>query len=171
MVADRGCTEQERQRERGSLHQYRGAGWRPGHHLRQSERADRGEHRRENRPGRAERAGRQPRRAQDRPGETETIQPGKAKTTQQERGRLMNPAAVALAVLAWYAAKQPEPADLIMARVALNQDRAQQMRSAFVYHQNMLIRFKRSNHKLAREEQREYVVTPTEKGFTKTLTH
>src|SRR5437763_851359 len=58
-----------------------------------------------------------------------------------------------------------------MARVALNQDRAQQMRSAFVYHQNMLIRLKRSNHKLAREEQREYVVTPTEKGFTKTLTH
>ena len=31
----------------------------------------------------------------------------------------MNPAAIALAVLAWYAAKQPEPADLIMARVAL----------------------------------------------------
>src|SRR5437867_11899690 len=83
----------------------------------------------------------------------------------------MNPAAIALAVLAWYAAKQPEPADLIMARVALNQDRAQQMRSAFVYHQNMLIRFKRSNHKPAREEQREYVVTPTEKGFAKTLKH
>ena len=74
----------------------------------------------------------------------------------------MNPAAIALAVLAWYAAKQPEPADLIMARVAPNQDRAQQTRSAFVYHQSMLIRFQRSNHKLAREEQREYVVTPTE---------
>jgi hypothetical protein len=83
----------------------------------------------------------------------------------------MSLAAVVLTVLACYAAKQPEQADLIMARVALNQDRAQQMRSAFVYHQNMLIRFQRSNHKLAREEQREYVVTPTEKGFTKALTH
>jgi hypothetical protein len=83
----------------------------------------------------------------------------------------MSLAAIALAVLAWYAAKQPEAADLIMARVAINQDRAQQMRSAFVYHQSMLIRFQRSNHKLAREEQREYVVTPTEKGFSKTLMH
>jgi hypothetical protein len=83
----------------------------------------------------------------------------------------MSLAAIVLTVLACYAAKQPEQADLIMARVALKQDRAQQMRSAFVYHQKMLIRFQRSNHKLAREEQREYVVTPTENGFTKTLTH
>ena len=59
-----------------------------------------------------------------------------------------------------------------MARVALNQDRAQQMRSAFVYHQNMLIRFQRSNHKVAREEQREYVVTPDGDGLqARTLTH
>ena len=49
----------------------------------------------------------------------------------------------------------PEPADIIMAKVALNQDRAQEMRSAFVYHQYMLIRFKRGNGKLAREEQRQ----------------
>jgi hypothetical protein len=83
----------------------------------------------------------------------------------------MSLAAIVLTVLSCYAAKQPEQADLIMARVALNQDRAQQMRSAFVYHQNMLICFQRSNHKVAREEQREYVVTPTETGFTKTLTH
>src|SRR6266478_829089 len=83
----------------------------------------------------------------------------------------MSLAAIVLTVLSCYAVKQPEQADLIMARVALNQDRAQQMRSAFVYHQNMLIRFQRSNKKLAREEQREYVVTPTDKGFSKTLTH
>ena len=83
----------------------------------------------------------------------------------------MHFAALTIAALACYAAQHPEQADLIMARVAVNQDRAQQMRSAYVYHQNMLIRFQRSNHKLAREEQREYVVTPTEKGFSKTLTH
>jgi len=74
-------------------------------------------------------------------------------------------------VVAWYAAQQPEPADIIMAKVALNQERAQAARSAFVYHQSMLIRFKRSNGKLAREEEREYVVTPTEKGFKKELAH
>ncbi|MBZ5595779.1 MAG: hypothetical protein LAP39_26365 [Acidobacteriia bacterium] len=79
--------------------------------------------------------------------------------------------AIVLAVLAWYAAKQPEPADLIMAKVALNQDRAQAARSAFVYHQSLLVRFKRANGKLAREEEREYVVTPTEKGFKKDLAH
>jgi len=74
-------------------------------------------------------------------------------------------------VVAWYAAQQPEPADIIMAKVALNQERAQAARSAFVYHQSMLIRFKRGNGKLAREEEREYVVTPTEKGFKKELAH
>ena len=63
--------------------------------------------------------------------------------------------AIVLAVLAWYAAKQPEPADIIMAKVALNQQRAQAARAAFVYHQSMLIRFKRGNGKLAREEERE----------------
>jgi hypothetical protein len=79
--------------------------------------------------------------------------------------------AITMAVLTWYAAKQPEPPDIIMAKVALNQDRAQEMRSAFVYHQSMLIRFKRGNGKLAREEEREYMVTPAEKGFKKDLTH
>ena len=78
---------------------------------------------------------------------------------------------VVFAVLAWYAGQQPEPADIIMAKVAVNQARAQEARSAFVYHQSMLIRFKRGNGKLAREEEREYVVTPTEKGFKKDLKH
>jgi hypothetical protein len=80
-------------------------------------------------------------------------------------------AAIAIAVLNWYAARQPEPADMIMAKVALNQNRAQEMRKAFVYHQSMLIRFQRGNGKLAREEQREYTVTPLEKGYKKDLTH
>lgn len=79
--------------------------------------------------------------------------------------------AIAMAVLLWYAARQPEPADIIMAKVALNQNRAQEMRKAFVYHQSVLIRFQRGNGKLAREEQREYTVTPLEKGYKKDLTH
>lgn len=78
---------------------------------------------------------------------------------------------VALAIVTWYAATHAESPEIIMARVAANQDRAQQMRSAFIYHQSMLIRFKRGNGKLAREEEREYTVTPSEKGFNKELTH
>jgi len=77
--------------------------------------------------------------------------------------------AIALAVLTWYAAEHPEAPEVIMAKVAQNQDRAQEMRKAFVYHQSLLIRFKRGNGKLAREEQREYTVTPSEKGFKKDL--
>jgi hypothetical protein len=83
----------------------------------------------------------------------------------------MGTTAVILTLLAGFAAEQPEAADVIMAKVAANQDRAQQMRSAFVYHQSMLIRFMRGHGKMAREEQREYTVTPDAKGFKKELTH
>ena len=83
----------------------------------------------------------------------------------------MGTTAIALTLLAWYAARQPEPADIIMAKVALNQERAHEIRSAYVYHQSVFIRFKRGNGKVAREEEREYVVTPSEKGFKKDLTH
>ena len=76
---------------------------------------------------------------------------------------------IALAVLSWYAAQHPDLPEIIMAKVAMNQDRAQEMRKAFVYHQSLLIRFQRGNGKLAREEQREYTVTPSEKGFKKDL--
>lgn len=80
----------------------------------------------------------------------------------------MGPAA-ALAVLSWFTAQHPDAPEVIMAKVALNQDRAQEMRKAYVYHQSLLIRFQRGNGKLAREEQREYTVTPSEKGFKKDL--
>jgi hypothetical protein len=63
---------------------------------------------------------------------------------------------------------EPSAAD-IMAKVAENQDRAQQARSEFVYQQNLLVRFRRGNSKLAREERREYAVTPTPSGLEKTL--
>ena len=83
----------------------------------------------------------------------------------------MSSTLVLLAVLDWYFATHAQTAEVIMVKVAANQDRAQQMRSAFVYRQSMLIRFTRGNGKLAREEQREYVVTPTETSFKKDLTH
>jgi hypothetical protein len=61
-------------------------------------------------------------------------------------------------------------ADQIMARVAENQDRAQQMRTAYVYHQEVLIRLNRSNGKLGREEYSEYTVTPTSDGSARERT-
>src|SRR4026209_1292216 len=80
-------------------------------------------------------------------------------------------AAAVFALFAGYALSAGEAAESIMAKEAENQDRAQEMRSAFVYHQSMLLRFKRSNGKLAREEQREDTVAPTGKGFKKDLVH
>ncbi|HTQ57455.1 MAG TPA: hypothetical protein VMI94_23460 [Bryobacteraceae bacterium] len=61
--------------------------------------------------------------------------------------------------------------DQIMARVAENQARAQEMRRAYIYNQKVLARFTRSNGKLAREEKLEFVVTPTPTGIDKKLTH
>jgi len=62
-----------------------------------------------------------------------------------------------------------ESVESIMGRVAENQDRTLELRSAFVYNQDVLIRFFRGNGKLAREESREYTVTPGPKDTTKTL--
>jgi hypothetical protein len=61
--------------------------------------------------------------------------------------------------------------DQIMARVADNQFRTQDMRRGFVYNQKVLARFHRTNGQLAREEKSEYLVTPTPGGVDKKLTH
>src|SRR5713226_1818054 len=76
-----------------------------------------------------------------------------------------------LPILFLFAQQPPETADAIMARVAENQDRARELRTTFVYHQNVLIRLNRSNGKMAREEYSEYTVTPTPKGIQKERTH
>jgi hypothetical protein len=67
------------------------------------------------------------------------------------------------------AGQTPPAVDQIMARVAENQDRAENLRTAFVYNQRLLIRLKRGNGKVARQETREYVAVPTEKGTHKEL--
>jgi len=74
--------------------------------------------------------------------------------------------------LAVFPALAEEPTvDRIMARVAENQARAQDMRRAYVYNQKVLARFTRTNGKLAREEKLEYAVAPTPAGVEKKLTH
>jgi len=72
------------------------------------------------------------------------------------------------AMLLW--AQVAPGAGAIMARVAENQDRAQQMRTAFVFHQDVLVRLHRNNGKLAREEYSEYTVTPSASGLKKERT-
>lgn len=66
-------------------------------------------------------------------------------------------------------AAEPASVESIMARVAENQDRAEALRQAYVYSQSLILRFRRGNGKVAREETREYVVAPTEKGTRKDL--
>jgi hypothetical protein len=57
----------------------------------------------------------------------------------------------------------------IMRRAAENADRAQAAREDWVYDQDVFVRLKRANGKLAREESRQYTVAPTEKGAQRKL--
>jgi hypothetical protein len=57
----------------------------------------------------------------------------------------------------------------IMARVAENQDRAREARKQWVFQQDVLVRLHRTNGKLAREETRKYLVTPTPTGLERKL--
>lgn len=75
---------------------------------------------------------------------------------------------IELAALAMLWGAAPDSAG-IMARVAENQQRAVEMRSAFVYQQNVLVRLDRRNGKLAREEMSDFTVTPTAGGFERKL--
>ena len=59
----------------------------------------------------------------------------------------------------------------IMERVAHNQTRSQEARREFTYHQKQLLRMTRGGGKLAREEKREYDVTPAAHGSHKELAH
>ena len=63
----------------------------------------------------------------------------------------------------------PPTAEEIMCRVAENQTQAQAERTAYVYDMNVFVRMKRANGQLAREESRDYVVAPTEKGARRKL--
>jgi hypothetical protein len=79
--------------------------------------------------------------------------------------------AFALILVFVAAAACPETADAIMAKVAANQERATQARASFLYRQSLLIRLRRSDSKLCREERSEFTVTPGPQGFEKKLTH
>jgi hypothetical protein len=67
------------------------------------------------------------------------------------------------------ASAQPPDIGQIMSRVAANQERSQELRKNYVYSQKQLLRMVRGNGKVAREERREYVLSPQERGFRKEL--
>lgn len=75
-----------------------------------------------------------------------------------------------LCAVAGAAAQSALSAGEIMARVAANQDRAEQLRSKYVYQQHVHVVSKLTNGKLMREETAEYDVTPTSDATSKKLT-
>ena len=58
-----------------------------------------------------------------------------------------------------------------MANVAASQSRAEAARASFVYRQRVLVRLQRADGKLAREEDRDYIVTPDADGSKRELVH
>jgi hypothetical protein len=60
--------------------------------------------------------------------------------------------------------------DEIMAKVAANQKKSVEARKQYVYHQEMLVGLHRTNGKLARQETRQYTVTPDASSGQKQMT-
>jgi hypothetical protein len=73
------------------------------------------------------------------------------------------------AAAAGIAAAQAPDLNMILARVASNQDAALEQRQNWVFHQKQLLRMTRGGGKVAREEHREYIVTPKDHGIQKDL--
>jgi len=65
----------------------------------------------------------------------------------------------------------PLSADQIMARVAANQDGAEELRSEYIYHQRIRVLLQKANGTRMRDVTSDYVVTPTPDGTKKELTH
>ena len=79
-------------------------------------------------------------------------------------------AAVVMAAAAATGQQTPD-VDAIMRRVGENQQRASALRREFTFHQKQLLRMNRGNGKVAREEKREYDVTPDDRKVRKDLVH
>ena len=77
------------------------------------------------------------------------------------------------AIWASFAVAQPvsAPTDIagIMALVGANQERSSELRKEFTFHQKQLLRMNRGNGRIAREEKREYEVSPAPHGISKEL--
>src|SRR5579871_4154274 len=79
---------------------------------------------------------------------------------------------LAVATLGYAFAQTPAPVPdgaEIMSRVADNQTKAQAARREWVYSQKLTLRMLRGNGRLAREERREYAITPKSRRIQKEL--
>jgi len=76
-----------------------------------------------------------------------------------------------LAALAAVAGAQTPDVGTIMEKVGRNQEQAVDQRKEFTFHQKQILRMHRGNGKVAREEHREYDVTPATHGVKKELAH
>jgi hypothetical protein len=74
-----------------------------------------------------------------------------------------------LALAAGCAWGQTPDIDEIMRRVALNQAKSQDLRTSYIYNQKQVLKMLRDNHKVAREEHREYTITPKFRGVDRQL--
>jgi hypothetical protein len=74
----------------------------------------------------------------------------------------------AAAASAW---GQTPDIETIMRRVAMNQAKSQDLRTSYIYTQKQTLKMMRGNHKLAREEHREYTVYPKVRGIKRNLVH
>ncbi len=77
-------------------------------------------------------------------------------------------AALAMQEVPHGTAAGPISAEEIMAKVAANQDRAEELRSRYAYTQHILVTSRNSHGKLLREETTDYVVAPAAKSSTYT---
>ncbi|HXJ95247.1 MAG TPA: hypothetical protein VMT20_20595 [Terriglobia bacterium] len=64
----------------------------------------------------------------------------------------------------------PLTAEAIMARVAANQDRSDQLRTEYIYHQRIHVVLQKANGTKMRDELADYVITPTPTGTQRKLT-
>src|ERR1051326_7859668 len=78
-------------------------------------------------------------------------------------------AALLVAAFAQGADSTPPGAEPIMARVAANQDRSNQLRSEYIYHQHIHLVSQKANGTQMHEESADYLVTPTPLGTKKEL--
>src|SRR2546430_2121838 len=59
--------------------------------------------------------------------------------------------------------------DEIMRRVALNQAKSQELRTSYIYNQKQVLKMIRGSRKVAREEHREYTISPKLRGIDREL--
>src|SRR5262249_36779896 len=76
-----------------------------------------------------------------------------------------------VAVFAAAGAAQTPDVAAIMERVGENQERASDLRQEFTFHQKQILRMNRGSGKIAREEKREYTITPQRHRTNKDLVH